>query len=234
MNKNLQEGLVLLVGNDSDIVAHMTRGKFIVFEGGEGSGKTHHVRFSQEYLENQDMGIITTHEPGGTQLGRTIRETILSTTHTPVPTAELFLFLADRAQHVETVIQPALQDNTTVLCDRFTGSTLAYQIGARGLANPEFIMQMEAYSRKQLEPDLVIYLDVDPKVGVGRKQIQPGHEMTNFDDFDLDFHTSVRNYFQKLASEQECWVQLDANRTMPEVQQDINSLLDTLFHGTSH
>lgn len=208
----------------------MNKGKFIIFEGGEGSGKTHHVRMSQDYLIAKGYTVQTGHEPGGTAFGKHLREVLLKnhsfTTH---PKAELFLFLSDRAQHIAEVIKPTLEKGEVMICDRFSGSTFAYQIGARNLADPDLIMRMDKYSRDNLEPDLVIYLDVDPKIGVQRKSTQPAHTMTSFDEETLEFHSKVRSYFQKLATEHSTWEQLDASRSLPEVQADINILLDKLF-----
>lgn len=208
----------------------MNKGKFIVFEGGEGSGKTHHVQMTQDYLIAKGFTVQTGHEPGGTDFGKHLREVLLKnhsfTTH---PKAELFLFLSDRAQHIAEVIKPALEKDEVMICDRFSGSTFAYQIGARNLPDADLIMQMDKYSRDNVEPDLVIYLDVDPKIGVQRKSNQPAHTMTSFDKETLEFHSKVRSYFQKLATEYSTWEQLDASRSLPEVQADINKIVDTLF-----
>lgn len=201
-------------------------GKFIVFEGGEGSGKTHHRDMTADWFKKQGLSVSATHEPGGTVLGEHIRDILVSHQGPQVlPKTELLLFLADRSQHVGELIKPKLAEGITVLCDRFTGSTLAYQIGARGLGPEETIRQLEAFSRNDLQPDLVIYLDVDPKIGIQRKQDQPDHVMTTFDEADLEFHTAVRSYFQKLAATEPNWILLDANRNMQEVQVDIEKTL---------
>lgn len=201
-----------------------------MFEGGEGSGKTHHVQMTQDYLITKGFTVQTGHEPGGTDFGKHLREVLLKnhsfTTH---PKAELFLFLSDRAQHIAEVIKPTLEKGEVMICDRFSGSTFAYQIGARNLDNADLIRQMDNYSRDAIEPDLVIYLDVDPKIGVQRKSTQPAHTMTSFDKETLEFHSKVRAYFRKLATEDSTWKQLDASRSLPEVQADINILVDKLF-----
>lgn len=208
----------------------MHTAKFIVFEGGEGSGKSFHTRLSSEYVQSKGVQHITTHAPGGTTLGKEIRSLLVERKDLTVyPRTELLLFLADRAQHAEEVIRPQLAAGVHVLCDRFTGSTLAYQVGGRNLPEPEFIMQMEAYARGGLEPNLVIYLDVDPAVGIARKQKQLQQEMSRIDNEHAEFHAAVRTYFQQLAKNQLNWVQLDANRTLDEVQAEINQRLDELF-----
>lgn len=197
-------------------------GKFIVFEGGEGSGKTHHRDRTAEWLRSMGHSVCATHEPGGTLLGEHIRDVLVSHHQAVVlPRTELLLFLADRSQHVAEIIQPRLAAGEFVLCDRFTGSTLAYQIGGRRLTPVDLIRQLEAYSRNNLEPDLVIYLDVDPKIGIQRKRSQRAHVMTTFDEADLEFHVAVRSYFQKLAGQEPNWITIDANRTLDEAQTEI-------------
>lgn len=206
----------------------MASGKFIVFEGGEGSGKTHHVDMSKQYFEEKGNTVLMTHEPGGSTLGGKIRSLILDKSDKPTTRAELFLFLADRAHHVERVIEPALKNDSVVLCDRFSGSTLAYQIGARGLKESNTIINMDEYSRNGLEPDIVIYLDVEPELGVARKSKQLQSEMTSFDEAGLDFHIKVRDYFRTLTVENDNWHRFDANRSLSEVQIEINKLFDSL------
>ncbi|MBI4407008.1 MAG: dTMP kinase [Candidatus Kerfeldbacteria bacterium] len=213
-------------------------GKFIVFEGGEGSGKSSHVQLTSDFLTQRGFTTLATHEPGATAVGKIIRRLILdhaeeATTEPLAARAELMLFLADRAQHVAEQIQPAMQRGTSVLCDRFTGSTLAYQVGARNLGPEALIEQMEAFARAGLEPDLTIYLDLDPTIGIARKQRQANHTMNTFDQFDVEFHQAVRDYFLRYAHNHPQWVVLDANRPLTAVQFDINQLLDKLY-GTTH
>lgn len=204
----------------------MIRGKFIVFEGGEGSGKSSHIELTAHFLRERGLTVVTTHEPGGTAFGQHVRKLILEAEgNGTVPLAtktELLLFLADRAQHVAELIQPALARGETVLCDRFTGSTLAYQIGGRKLTQIKIITELEMYARDQVTPDLVIYLDIDPAIGIKRKQAQTHHVMNSFDEFDLDFHRDVRAYFQQLAAKEPHWRMVNANRALTEVQFDIN------------
>lgn len=211
----------------------MSTGKFIVLEGGEGSGKSSHIQLSADFLRQRGLNVVTTHEPGGTQLGVQLRKIILETNEqpqaTPIATkAELLMFLADRAQHMAELIQPALDRGDIVLCDRFTGSTLAYQIGGRHLHDESLIRQLEAFSRDNIKPDLTIYLDLEPAIGIQRKLTQTGHVMNSFDDFSLEFHQDVHNYFQQLAQTEEQWTALQANRTLTAVQFDINQLLEKI------
>lgn len=216
----------------------MARGKFIVFEGGEGSGKSSHIRLTADFLRQRHIPVVTTHEPGGTDFGKHLRSMILDTDQraqgSPLSyKTELLLFLADRAQHVAEVIEPALVRGDTVLCDRFSGSTLAYQIGGRKLPQQDVIMVMEEFSRNNVSPDLVIYLDIDPRIGLERKRKQADHILTSFDEFDLNFHDDVRVYFQRLAKTFAAWEQVDGNRALTEVQYDINQLIAP-FYGSEH
>lgn len=208
-----------------------TPGKLIVFEGGEGSGKSSHVRLTTDFLMQRHIQVLATHEPGATAVGKVLRQLILN--ERVATRAELLLFLADRAQHVAEMIQPALEHGTTVLCDRFTGSTLAYQVGARRLQPEQLIMEMEQFSRNGVEPDLTIYLKMDPKLGIERKLQQPNHTMNSFDDFDLEFHQAVHDYFVQYATNRPDWVMVDASRSLTEVQFDINQLIDQLY-GSTH
>lgn len=188
------------------------KGKFIVFEGGEGSGKSTQAKLLVERLKKEGKNVIYTKEPGGTPVADKIREIFLyQNTEPVVPKTELFLLLASRAQHVTQKIAPALKEGTHVICDRFSGSTYAYQIGARKMPNGTFIEAMDAYARDGLEPDQVLFIDVDPEVGISRKQ-KGDEELTRMDKEELDFHRKVRGHFKKLAKHNDdTWVEFDGN-----------------------
>lgn len=182
----------------------MKQGKFIVFEGCEGSGKTKHVELFVEHLKRRGLHVSQTHEPGGTKIGQMIRDVILFDDGEKVcPRAELFLFLADRAHHVDTVIRPALARGETVVCDRFSGSTYAYQIGARQLDNGDFIKQMDEYARDHLTPDIVVYLDIEPAEGLERKD---RGDLNRLDNEKLEFHSRVRDFFLDYSQQHDNWV----------------------------
>ncbi|OGY86294.1 MAG: dTMP kinase [Candidatus Kerfeldbacteria bacterium RIFOXYA2_FULL_38_24] len=188
----------------------MPKGKFIVFEGGEGSGKTSHIKFTARSLEKAGFSVLLTREPGGSPVCQRIREIILD--KEPKLTsefAELFLFFADRAQHVAEVILPALQQGKIVLCDRFSGSTFAYQLGGRALPDADFVKKMEQYSRQSLDPDLVVYLDVEVAVGLSRRQVDGG--VDRIDAEKKQFHERVRNYFLQLTAENNNWLKVSTN-----------------------
>lgn len=149
---------------------------FITLEGGEGAGKTTQVVHLAGFLARQGVKSILTREPGGTVLGKQIRSLLLNPDHTGMAAeTELLLYMADRAEHVHTIIRPALAAGTTVLCDRFFDATLVYQGVARGLA-AEWIGQLHDLVFDGLRPDLTLLLDLPPEVGLARarRQLEKG------------------------------------------------------------
>lgn len=171
----------------------MNKGKFIVFEGGEGSGKSTQLELLAGYLEAKDIPLWTTKEPGGTTAGQKIREIVLHGTAIN-KTAELLLYAADRANHVEA-IKEYLDSGYWVLCDRFTWSTIAYQGCGRG-HSLELINYLNDLSCQGLKPDWTILLDIDPKIGLARKYKQG--ETNKFEAESLEFHNRVREGYKQL------------------------------------
>ncbi|MFA7466883.1 MAG: dTMP kinase [Desulfotomaculaceae bacterium] len=146
----------------------MTAGKFIVFEGIDGSGKTTQMKLLAQALEKRAMPVLCTREPGGTDIGTRLRELLLDPTCRDIThRTEAFLYAADRAQHVTEKIMPALRRGDTVLCDRFIYSTLAYQGGGRGL-DREFLARLNDLATGGLEPDAVILLDLSVEESISR------------------------------------------------------------------
>ena len=150
-------------------------GRFIVLEGIDGCGKTTQIRHLIQWLPNSGLmpsgaSLVCTREPGGTPLGRSIRELLLHTAdqEAPAPTAELLLYAADRAQHVETLIRPALERGDWVISDRFAGSTLAYQGFGRGL-DRSLIQQLESIATTGLQPDLTLWLSLSVQDSLQRR-----------------------------------------------------------------
>lgn len=198
------------------------KGKLIVFEGGEGCGKSTQIRMLTERLQKEEVLLIATKEPGGTPIADKIREIFLYQNSEPIiPKTELFLLLASRAQHVNQKIMPALKEGKHVICDRFSGSTYAYQIGARKMPNASFIEAMDAYARDGVEPDLVIFLDIDPEIGLARKKAG-NDELTRLDKEELDFHRKIRGHFKKLAKHHDdTWLEFDGSMPI----QDLHILI---------
>lgn len=172
---------------------------FVTVEGIEGSGKSTLVRTLAERLARHGRAVVATREPGDTPLGRAIRTALLEPTDDP-PTAmaELLLYLADRHQHVARVIRPALAAGRTVLCDRFSDSTLAYQGWGRGL-DLETVRALDCTARDGVVPDLTIVLDCPPDVGLARARGRTGSR-DRLEREPIAFHERVRAGFHALAA----------------------------------
>jgi dTMP kinase len=177
---------------------------FITFEGIEGSGKTTQTAPVVDFLKGRGIDCIVTREPGGTAIGRKIRAILMDPENTGLfPAAELLLYAADRIQHVQEVILPALAAGKTVVCDRFLDSTIVYQGYSRKL-DIEMIRRIHGLVMGDLTPDLTFLLDLPPAVGLARawEQITNGsrsHAETRFESEQLTFHEAVRAGYLELA-----------------------------------
>jgi len=177
---------------------------FITFEGIEGTGKSTQIKLLKAHLESLGLGVRTTCEPGGSRIGAELRRVLLSLDNRDLcPRAELFLYLADRAQHVAQVVRPALDAGEIVLCDRFADSTVAYQAYGRGL-DEELLHTLNGQAVDGLWPDLTILLDIAPEAGLTRavernraegKTVAEGR----FEAESLAFHARVREGYRSLA-----------------------------------
>ncbi len=188
-------------------------GKFIVLEGGEGAGKSTLVRALAERLTAASREVVTAREPGGTPAGELVR-TLLHERLTPW--AETFAFLVARSQIVAEVIRPAIDRGAIVICDRFEASTFAYQGYARGL-NLEALRTANRLATGGLQPDITLYLDIDPATGLRRKHGETEAIRTGLED--VAFHRKVRAGYQKLgmAAAPGTWITLDATREPGEI-----------------
>ena len=201
---------------------------FVTFEGPEGAGKSTALRTIAAKLEESGHGVLTTREPGGGPLGRRIRQMLLEEGQVS-PETELLLFLADRANHVETIIRPALAEGKIVLCDRHADSTIVYQGYARGL-DLEFLRAGNRFATKGLLPDVTLLFDLDPVVGLGRLNIveenlfgadEKRRDVNRLDREPLEFHQKVRDGFLKIAqNEPERFVILNAEKAPSELAED--------------
>jgi len=191
----------------------VTRGRFIVFEGGEGTGKS-----TQAALLAQRLGATLTHEPGGTELGAHLREVLLSErTRRLDDRAEALLMAADRAQHVAEVIEPALRSGRHVVCDRYIGSSVAYQ-GYGRLLDPDMVRAISGWAAGGLWPDLTILLTVPEEVA--RARIGPARD--RIEAAGDDFHRRVLDGFlEQAAEEPDTWVVLDGSGTPEEVAEEV-------------
>ncbi|HJA76120.1 MAG TPA: dTMP kinase [Candidatus Desulfovibrio gallistercoris] len=180
---------------------------FITFEGIEGSGKSTALLLLAQELERRGFDVLRTREPGGCGLGRAIRPILLDArTRSLNMRAELYLFLADRAQHVAEVIRPALEAGQIVLCDRYTDSTLAYQGYGRGL-DPEKLRRINEMATGGLAPDLTLLMDLPVGLGLERAGLRNQRQGTvlsegRFDAESMDFHERVRQGYLALAEEE--------------------------------
>jgi dTMP kinase len=201
---------------------------FITFEGGEGCGKSTHSGLLLKKFQQQNIPVILTHEPGGTALGDELRKALKRKRGSFVsPQAELFLVAASRAQLVVEVIRPALEEGKVVICDRFTHSTMVYQGYGRGL-DFTAIQMVNNMATRNLNPDLVIFLDIPPKQGLARKR----NLKDRFELEDLSFHQRVRSGYVKLAAaDPDHWLVIDASLPKEEVAgiiwTRVNQLLDS-------
>jgi dTMP kinase len=196
-----------------------TCGRFITFEGIDGSGKTTQMRILAERLRRQGREVFEAVEPGGTPVGAQIRRILLDSANQNLrPTAELLLYFASRAQNVEQCILPALSEGKIVLCDRFTDSTLAYQGYARGLGE-ETVLTLDRIASHGLSPDLTLLVDVDLETGLARAQMRnagaAGSE-TRMDDQSIEFHRKVRAAYLELAKKHAVRFRLIDGRGTPE------------------
>jgi dTMP kinase len=193
---------------------------FITFEGPEGSGKTSQIPLLAEYLREQGHSVITTREPGGTDIGEQVRSILTRLENTSMhPRTEILLFLAARAQLVEQCIRPQLQQGSLVISDRYGDATLAYQGYGHG-TDLVLLRQLLNFATGSLWPDLSILLDVDPELGLQRKR--SGGEWNRLDAYTLAFHQRVWQGYREMAEQDaQRWVVIDAGQSFQEVQSQI-------------
>ena len=200
---------------------------FITLEGIEGSGKTTQINYLTAYLENNGHRCKITREPGGTKIGEQIRSILLDGKNNEMdPIAELLLYMADRAQHLHTVVKPCLEAGKTIICDRYFDATLVYQGYARGL-DINLIYQLHGLVFSGLKPDLTLLLDLPPEIGLKRAwaAIKSGgrvsHE-TRFEEEKITFHQKVRAGYLDLANKEPARFRIiDATRNENDVRKDI-------------
>jgi dTMP kinase len=190
---------------------------FIVFEGPEGAGKSTQIKHLVTKLR-ETFDVVQTREPGGTPAADAIRKVILDPALTISPLTEFLLYSASRAQHVEEIIKPALEQPKIVVCDRFFGASVAYQGYGRGL-ELEFIYSLTGKVTGGIEPDLVLLLDLDPQVGLER--VAQRGQKDRLELADISFHHKVREGFLAQAKENKTWVIIDAQQDEANVKAEI-------------
>jgi dTMP kinase len=201
--------------------------KLITFEGIEGSGKSTQIKLVAEYLNKENVPLIVTQEPSGTDIGRKIGDILFNREHEHIcAETEMFLFCAARAQHVRQVIMPALEQNKVVLCDRFSDATYAYQGFGRGL-NQEFIRLVNDYSAMLLKPDMTLLFDLPVEEGLKRatarnNQLKEPAATDRFEREKVDFHRRIREgYLDILKKEPQRFRLIDASRDVEAIQKDV-------------
>jgi dTMP kinase len=208
---------------------------FITLEGIEGSGKTTQIRRLVEFLEDKGVDCVTTRQPGGTQIGENIRSILLDPANSALePLAELLLYMADRAQHINELIRPALKNGKTVVCDRYFDATMVYQGFARGLSI-ELIGKLHQLLFDDLKPDVTLLLDLSPQVGLERawQQLNNGQRSGDESRFEAEavaFHEKVRAGYLELARfEPERFRIIDAAQTQNEVFAAIRKIVSSFL-----
>lgn len=211
---------------------------FITFEGGEGAGKTTQIVHLAGWLAERGVACTLTREPGGTDLGRKIRAILLDPGHAGMaPETELLLYMADRAEHIGTVIRPALTNGQTVLCDRYFDATLVYQGAARGLP-ADRILGLHALMFDSLSPDVTLLLDLPVHTGLARarRQLSKGarpRKESRFEDEALHFHERVRAGYLELARQHPARFRVidaaaDEERVKADIEQAVAPFLSRL------
>lgn len=208
-------------------------GLFITFEGPEGSGKTTQTALLKEALQRLGYRIVCTREPGGTRIGEQIRAILHDQSNTElVPETEILLYSAARAQHVAEVIRPALSAGEIVISDRYAESTYAYQGYGRGL-NLAALDQITRFATGDLQPDLVIYLDLDVNKGLDRKRKDRAEgkgEWNRMDDQSLAFYRRVRDGYLAMAEQEpHRWLVINAEQPVNEIQAIIAGKIEALL-----
>jgi dTMP kinase len=210
---------------------------FITFEGIEGTGKSTQIALLKEHMQARGERVVETLEPGGSRIGAELRRVLLALENRDLtPQAELFLYLADRAQHVAQVVRPALASGAVVLSDRFADSTVAYQGYGRGM-DPELLHRLNAVAVDGLWPELTILLDLDPVIGLERAVTRNHSEGKTsaegrFEAESLAFHGRVRQGFLELAARNPERISVvDASGTPEEIALRVRALVEARLHA---
>ena len=203
----------------------MKKGLFITFEGADGCGKTTQLKLAAEYLQNKGEIVLVTREPGAKGLGEKLRDILLNYDGVVSDRCEAFLFLADRAQHIDTIVTPAVESGKIVLCDRHIDSTVAYQGYGRG-QDIEQINKLNMLATGNKKPDLTIVFDVDVETSMARV----GAEKDRMESAGREFFNRVRFGYLEIAKQEPERVRvLDATKSIEDVPKDVIKLIDSLF-----
>lgn len=203
----------------------MQKGLFITFEGADGSGKTTQLNNVKAFLEQKGFDVVVTREPGALEIGQKIRNILLHHDGIVADRCEMFLFLADRAQHVETFIKPAIEEGKIVLCDRHVDSTIAYQGYGRG-QDIQLLKDLNKMAVNGLTPDLTLVFDVSTEVA----QERVGSEKDRMESAGIEFHNKVRNGYLELQKQECDRIKLvNANNSIEKVFEDTKEIVSKLI-----
>jgi dTMP kinase len=200
-------------------------GKFITFEGIDGAGKSTHIAFVADYIQQRGIELVSSREPGGTPLGEQLRELVLHQ-KMHIETEALLVF-ASRREHIAQVIQPALERGACVISDRFTDSSFAYQGGGRGMSLAK-LEALEQWVHPHLQPDLTLLFDVP--LDVARARLDATRDLDKFEQEKADFFAATRaEYLRRAAQFPERFRVIDSTQSIAEIQQQIAAVLDAFF-----
>lgn len=203
----------------------MKKGLFITFEGADGCGKTTQLKLAAEYLQEKGQSVLITREPGAKGLGEKLRDILLNYDGIVSDRCESFLFLADRAQHIDTIVLPAVDAGKIVLCDRHIDSTAAYQGYGRG-QDLDQINSLNMIATNNRKPDLTIVFDIDADTSMQRV----GEQKDRMESAGIEFFNRVRDGYLKIAKEEPHRVKvLDASKSIDEIHQDVIKLINSLL-----
>lgn len=202
----------------------MQKGLFITFEGIDGCGKTTQINLLNEYLRNKNYNTVLTLEPGGSDIGKSLRQILLHHNGFVDDTCELLLYLADRAQHTRTVILDNINKGNIVLCDRYIDSTLAYQGYARG-GDIEKINLLNNIATKELKPDITFLFDID----IDTAQNRIGKTKDRMESENIDFHQKVREGYLEIAKNNERIKVIDSKQSIDDIFKEVKNYIDKLL-----
>lgn len=202
----------------------MSKGLFITFEGADGCGKTTQLMLLAKYLKAQGREVVVTREPGARGLGEKIREILLNYDGEVSSRAEAFMFLADRAQHIDIIVNPAIKSGKIVLCDRHTDSSVAYQGYGRRLDIDE-IKRLNSIATNGKKPDMTLIFDIDVETSMARV----GDTKDRMESAGIEFFNRVRNGYLEIAKQEPNRVKvLDASKSIEEIHKNVIALYEKL------
>lgn len=206
----------------------MKQGRFITFEGTDGSGKTTQIKFLSDYLKQKGYDVLLVREPGSTNIGEKIRSIILDVKNKEMEhLTEVLLYASARAQLVMEVIKPAIEKGKTVICDRFIDSSYAYQGFGRGM-DIKMIEKVNSFVLENVMPDITLFFDISPETALQRRTVCSTADRIEKEE--IEFHSRVYSGYKKLVSLYPERIKcIDANTTVEKVSQDVRNYIDKLL-----